>query len=266
MEYPTLVKNISIDQLIASPFNVRRQVGDVNELAASIQSIGLLQPIIIRPAAGGKYEIIAGARRVEACRELGWGKIPAVIRALTDREALVLSLSENIQQKTLDPIERSEGIRRLVDDLGKEMARSQAVEAAAKYVGVGTVAIYEWLALLRTTEGVRQMVRERKIESKVAARLASLPPEKQESVAQVLAEEDLRRADAFRVIQFVREQPSLPPEQAVSIFRREVLEEYNVSISLPGDLYSALVAKAKEERCTIQELIRRAIRAYIAGR
>jgi len=260
------IEDIPIDRLSVSPFNVRRQVGDVSDLAASIQGIGLLQPIVVRLASGGGYEVVAGARRLEACRTLGWRKIPAIIRPLTDREALILSLSENIQQETLDPIERAEGVQRLVDDLAREMPRTRAIEIAADQIGKAASTIHEWLSLLRTIEGVQQMVRERKIESKVAARLASLPPEKQEPLAQILAEEDLDRASALRVIHFVQEQPSLSPEEAVSVFREEVLEEYTINVSMPGQLYSALVNRAREERCSIQEIVRRAVQAYLAGK
>ncbi len=263
---PITIREIAIDLLTVSPFNVRRQVGDVSNLAASIQSIGLLQPIVVRPAPAGRYEVVAGARRLEACRTLGRDRIAAVIRPLTDREALILSLSENIQQETLDPIERAEGIQRLVDDLTKEMPRSQAVEVAAKQVGRRASTVNEWLTLLRTTEAVQQMVRERRVETTVATRLAALPPEQQEPVARVVAEENLTRADALRAVRFAQEHPSVPPQQAVAAFRQEALEEYSVTVSMPGQLYFALADRAKKDRCTIQELIRRAVQAYVAGK
>ena len=265
MDLPKIIE-IATDLLTVSPFNVRRQVGDVSNLAESIQAIGLLQPIVVRQIHDGGYEVVAGARRLEACRTLGWKRIPAVVRPLTNREALILSLSENIQQETLDPIERAEGVQRLVDDLTKEMPRSQAGEIAARQVGKRASTIYEWLTLLRTTEAVRQMVRERRVETTVATRLAALPPEQQEPLARVVAEENLPRADALRAVRFAQEHPSVPPQQAVAAFRREALEEYSVTVSIPGQLYFALAERAKGDRCTIQELIRRAVQVYVAGK
>lgn len=258
------IQEIPIAQLVISPFNARRQIGDVSDLAASIRSIGLLQPIVVRPAPDdGHYEVVAGSRRMKACQSLGWETITAVVRSLTDRQALLLSLSENIQQQTLDPIERAEGIKRLVDDFVQEMSRSEAVEIVAKQIGKSSSTVYKWLALLRTTEAVRQMVREKKVIPRVAARLASLPPERQEPVARAVAEENLTRTDALRVVRLIEDQPTVPPRQAVEKVRNEVLEEVSVNVSFPGDLYHALTDKAREERCSIQEVIRRASRAYV---
>jgi len=258
-----VIERIPINSLVVSALNVRRQVGDVTELAASIRAIGLLQPIVIRPAVTGGFEVVAGRRRLEACRQLGWETIPAIRRDLSDREALILSLSENIQQDTLDPIERAEGVQRLIDDLSQEMPRAQAIEVAARWIGKGVNTLYTWLALLRTTEAVRTMVQERKVETKVAARLASLPPERQETVARAIAQEDLSRKDALRVVSYMEQHPDMPPQQAVAAFRSELLQEYSLTIALPGELYIPLARRAEEERCSIQELIRRCVRAYL---
>jgi ParB family chromosome partitioning protein len=257
-------QEISIERLDVSPFNARRQSGDVGELAASIRSIGLLQPIVVRPASEGeRYEVVAGSRRMKACLSLGWSTITAMVRSLTDREALLLSLSENIQQQTLDPVERAEAVQRLVDDYGQEMPRSEAIELVGKQMGKVSSTVYEWLALLRTTEAVRQMVRERKVASVVAARLASLPPEQQEPVARAVAEENLTRRDALRVVRLVGDLPAVTPTEAAQKVREEALEEVSVSVSYPGDLYRVLADRAREERCSIQEVIRRASRAYV---
>jgi ParB family chromosome partitioning protein len=257
-------QEIPIAQLMISPFNTRRQIGDVSDLAASIRSIGLLQPIVVRPAPDdGHYEVVAGSRRMKACQSLGWETITAVVRSLTDRQALLLSLSENIQQQTLDPIERAEGVQRLVDDFAQEMPRTEAMEVVARQMGKNKATIYQWLALLRTTEAVRRMVRERKVVPKLAARLSSLPEEKQEPVARAVAEEDLTRTDALRVVRLVEEQPSVSPQQAVARVRQEALEEVSVTVSFPGNLYRAVADKAKEEHCSIQEVVRRASKAYV---
>lgn len=257
-------QEISIASLVISACNARRQSGDVTDLATSIRSVGLLQPIVVRPASDqGRYEVVAGSRRMRACQALGWETITAVVRSLTDREALLLSLSENIQQETLDPIERAEGVERLVDSFTQEMPRTEALKMVAKQVGKRESTLYEWLALLRTTEAVRQMVRKKEVVPTVAARLASLPREQQEPVARAVADENLTRRDALRVVRLVEEQPTVPPEQAVEKIRNEILEEVTVSVSFPGNLYRALADKAREQRCSVQEVIRTASRAYV---
>jgi ParB family chromosome partitioning protein len=257
-------QDMDIRLLVKCPCNVRRYPGDVTNLAASIKAVGVLQPLLVRPAPDSKhYEVVAGFRRWKACELLGSRTIPAVVRELTDCQALTVSLTENVQQQTLDPIERAEGVRRLVDYFAQEMPRGEALERVGKEIGKAPPTLNEWLALLRTTEAVQQMVREKQVAPRVAARIATLPKERQESVARAMVAESLTRDDALRVVQIAQAQPARPVEQVVAEVRDRVLEEVSVSISFPGGLYGALVQKTGEERTgSIQETIRRACRAY----
>lgn len=96
---------------------LRTDNGPMNGLMLSIEDKGLLEPIIVRPAGDG-FEVVAGMRRFEACKKLGWRRIPAHVVELTDREAFEVSLLENIQRETLNPIEEARAFRNYVEEFG----------------------------------------------------------------------------------------------------------------------------------------------------
>jgi len=109
MSKPMRATEIELDKLVVSKFNVRKNVGDISELVNSIRLKGVLQPIVVRPS-GEKYEVIIGSRRLVAARECGLRTIPAIIREVDDREALLESLTENFQRNNLQPREQGEAV------------------------------------------------------------------------------------------------------------------------------------------------------------
>ncbi len=88
------------------------------ELAESIRAQGVMQPILVRPVDGGRFEIIAGERRWRAAQRAGLSEIPALVRDVPDQAALALALIENIQREDLNPLEEAQGIARLIDEFG----------------------------------------------------------------------------------------------------------------------------------------------------
>jgi len=260
MEIPK-VQLVSLNELIVSPFNVRRTVGDLTDLKSSIKSQGLLQPVIVRPVKD-KFEIVVGQRRFLACKELGWTHIPAIIKELSDRESLILSLTENVQQETLDPIERAEGIKILINDLKRDMSSMEATQRVAALLGKSERTIYDWLRVLETTEAVKLMVREKKLPIETAAKIASIPKEKQEEIAKFIVEEKLSPSEASKIIKVIRERPFEPMVKVTKEILEEI-EEYSVTVSFPGSLYSALIEFAQARRLTVQEIIRRAVKKYL---
>jgi ParB family transcriptional regulator, chromosome partitioning protein len=114
--------------LIRFPSNGLRQIADleISDLISSIRENGLLQPIIVRPR-GEKFEVIAGCRRLEACRRLKHRKIKALIVELDDKTAYEIAITENVQRKTLDPLEEAAAFKRYCDEYGwgsqSELAR-----------------------------------------------------------------------------------------------------------------------------------------------
>lgn len=104
--------DIELSKVEVSPFNVRRDIGDISELVESVRTQGVLEPIVVRPV-GEKYEVIIGARRLAAAREAGLRVIPAEVREMTDAQALTQSLVENLHRGDLQLEERVNAYRKL---------------------------------------------------------------------------------------------------------------------------------------------------------
>lgn len=110
-------REIAVEQITPSPFQPRRTFdeGKIDELAASIRMQGIIQPLVVRPQ-GNRFELIAGERRWRAAMKAGLTRVPVVIRAASDHEALQLALVENLQREDLSPIEEAAGYRRLQEE------------------------------------------------------------------------------------------------------------------------------------------------------
>lgn len=145
---------IQLSDIAPNPFQPRRVFApqDLIELEASLKSNGLLQPITVRPASQGGFELVAGERRLRAATRLGWTSISAVVRPFDDRAMLTLALVENLQRANLNPLEEAEGYRRLIDDFG--LTQQQVGDA----VGKDRTTITTLLRLLNLPAGVRQLV------------------------------------------------------------------------------------------------------------
>ncbi len=112
----TVVELIPVARITASQRNPRRRLHGIDELAASLASHGLLQPVVVRPGNDEHFELVAGHRRLAAAAQLGWATIPAVIRSATQDEAYVLTIVENLQREDLSPREESDALAVLVKE------------------------------------------------------------------------------------------------------------------------------------------------------
>lgn len=122
----------------------------LEQLARSIQESGVVQPILVRPVANGRFQIIAGERRFRAAEKLGLPTIPAVVRPVADDRVLEFALVENIQREELTPIEEAHALRRLQDELGLTQ------EALAGKVGKDRATVANTLRLLRLPAEIRE--------------------------------------------------------------------------------------------------------------
>ncbi len=147
---------LSITQLNPGAFQPRRHFDEdaLKGLAESIRERGILEPLVVRPVAGGKdgYEIIAGERRWRAAQMAGLHEVPVIVRNLTDREALEFGLIENVQRQDLSPLEEAEGYRRLMDEF------QHTQEGLAKIVGKSRPHITNMLRILTLPEDVRHRI------------------------------------------------------------------------------------------------------------
>lgn len=145
---------IPLDVIRPNPFQPRQEFDQeaLDELARSMDRAGLLQPVVVRPAGAGHYELIAGERRTRAARQLGWEEIGAVVRDVDDRTLLTLALIENLQRDALSPIDEALGYQRLIG----EFSASQG--DVAELVGRSRSAVSNALRLLKLPEPVQDRV------------------------------------------------------------------------------------------------------------
>ena len=148
---------LPIQDIKPNPFQPRKTVDPtaLEELVSSIKQAGLLQPVVVRRAnGGGGYELIAGERRLRACQQLGWERIPAVQRDADDRTLLTLALIENLQRDDLSPVDEARGYERLIAEF--KLAHQDVADA----VGRDRSTVANALRLLKLPEVVLQMLHE----------------------------------------------------------------------------------------------------------
>lgn len=149
---------IAIDRIIPNPKQPRRTFieAELEELAESIRTKGVIQPILLRPdpANAEMFEIIAGERRWRAARRAGLAVMPAVVREMDDREMLEIAIIENVQRSDLNAVEEAEAYKSLIDRFGRTQ------ESVAQQVGKSREHVSNTLRLLNLPEDVREHVRE----------------------------------------------------------------------------------------------------------
>lgn len=150
---------IDIDLIDPNPTQPRSRFSEakLDELAQSIRTNGLVQPIILRRAANGRYQIIAGERRWRASQRVGLERVSAVIRNIPDSKLLELALIENIQRQELNPIEEAQAYQRLIQGLGITQ------DDVAQRVGKERSSISNYLRLLRLPESIQTMLEDEQL-------------------------------------------------------------------------------------------------------
>jgi ParB family chromosome partitioning protein len=169
-----MLQELPVDSIQPNPFQPRTSIDEpaFKELVASLETSGLLQPIVVRPHGAG-YELIAGERRWRAARQLGWSKIPAVIKEADDRTLLTLALVENLQRDNLSAIEEAISYQRLIDEFHVSQGE------VARLVGRDRSTISNALRLLRLPPEVRAMVDDGRLSEGHARALLTLSDSQQ---------------------------------------------------------------------------------------
>ncbi len=144
---------IPLDEIETNPDQPRTSVGDLSELARSIESKGVLEPLLVRPIGDGRYRIIAGERRFRAAMEAGLTEVPCIEFDVPENEVLELALIENLHRKDLHPFEEAQGYAGLADRHGYTQQR------IADAVGKSRVSVTEALSLLDMPEEFRDQCR-----------------------------------------------------------------------------------------------------------
>lgn len=176
----TELQRLRIADISPNHFQPRRSFTETElaELEASLRTNGLLQPITVRPTGRGKWELVAGERRLRAATRLGWTEIPAVVRDFDDRAMLTLALVENLQRSDLNALEEAEGYQRLITEFG--LTQQQVAEA----VGKDRTTITNLLRVLTLPPPIRTMVEQGLLSTGHArALLAVRDPRRQHELA-----------------------------------------------------------------------------------
>ena len=238
----TRVQYIPLGRIRPNPQQPRRSFDEegLAELAASIRSCGILQPLTVRRAGEG-YELVAGERRLRAARMAGLSEVPAIVIEADDRKAMELAMIENLQREDLNPIEEAEGYQVLMSQY------SMTQEETAQRVGKSRSAVANALRLLNLCPPVRAMVEDGRLTNGHARALLPLSPALQETTAATILKNDLSVRQTEQLVKKLtagkKEKPSpagLTVDYAqeaardlgansMTVFRRVILP-----LSLPG--------------------------------
>ena len=150
------VKYLNTALIDDNKFQPRTNYDDakLSDLKASIKEKGVLQPVLVREKVPGRFEVIAGERRLRAARDLKMESIPVIVKNVTDQEALVIALIENIQREELNPVEEAEGYRKLIEDF------QYTHDDVAQSVGKDRSTISNLLRLLKLPDAIRKSLYE----------------------------------------------------------------------------------------------------------
>jgi ParB family chromosome partitioning protein len=206
------LREIPVDLIQRGRFQPRRDMDPVTlqELADSIRQQGVMQPVVVRPIAEGRFELIAGERRWRATQLAELDRIPAIIRDVPDDAAIAMALIENIQRENLNPIEEAFALQRLQEEFG--LTQAQVAEA----VGKSRTTITNLLRLISLSEDVRVMMEHGDLEMGHGRAMLTLEPEQQMQVArQVVARSlSVRQTEAL-VRQVQQQKPDNRPKAQV---------------------------------------------------
>ncbi|SIS54774.1 nucleoid occlusion protein [Salimicrobium flavidum] len=185
---PDEVVHVPVSRIYANRYQPRTifSAEKIGELAQTIHTHGMIQPIVVRQSEDGNYELIAGERRWRAAQSLEWEVIPAIVRNMTDTQTASVALIENLQREELSVIEEATAYQKLIE------MHELTQEALAQRLGKSQSTIANKLRLLKLPESVRQAVLDKKITERHARALIILKePEAIESLLQEILDEEL---------------------------------------------------------------------------
>ena len=218
-----VITEIDIEKLVAGKYQPRSnmEMERLKELADSIREQGVINPIVVRPTKGGKYEIIAGERRFRASKIAERKTVPAIVRKVQDKDALAMALIENMQREDLNAMEEAQGIRRLIDEF------DYTHEQAAQAIGRSRPATSNLLRLLTLAKPVQRLLADSKIEMGHARALLPLSGAEQIELSNEIIAKRLSVREAEKIAERRKEEKTRKPIKKVSKKSRDdqILEE-----------------------------------------
>jgi ParB family chromosome partitioning protein len=224
------LKEIAIDALQPGKYQPRTHMEQeaLAELAESIKSQGVMQPVLVRPVGEGRYEIIAGERRWRAARLAGLSAVPALVRDIPDQQALAAALIENIQREDLNPLEEAQGIKRLIDEFGLTH------QAVADSVGRSRTAVSNLLRLLELAPPVRELLAQSRLDMGHARALLALPAAAQLALAREAADKQWSVREVEQRVAAALAKRTPPPRPLVDRDVARLEEEVSERLGTPG--------------------------------
>ncbi len=196
---------LPVDVIQRGKYQPRRDMDSeaLEDLANSIRAQGVIQPIVVRPLLGGRYEIVAGERRWRASQMAGLKEIPTIIKDIPDEAAVAIALIENIQRESLNPIEEAAALQRLLNEFS--MTHQQVADA----IGKSRASVTNLLRLLALPDEIRTLLEHGDIEMGHARALLTLPEVSQLDAAQIVIEKGLTVRDTEELVRRMQ-LPNLP--------------------------------------------------------
>ena len=218
------LQHLPLDLIQRGKYQPRRDMDPqaLEELASSIRTQGVMQPIVVRPIEGNRFEIIAGERRWRASQLVRLETVPCLIKNVEDNAAVAIALIENIQREDLNAIEEAVALQRLMTEF--ELSHQQVAEA----VGKSRSAVSNLLRLNQLNDDVKQLVEHGDLDMGHARALLSLAGELQSDTARTVAQKGLTVRDTERLVQKLLNPPAAKAEPQVdqqSVAWSEALSE-----------------------------------------
>jgi len=212
------IHEIAVDNIAENPFQPRTHIPpeSLAELTESIRVSGVLQPVILRALPGGKYQLVAGQRRVLASKGAGRTTVPAVVRQMSEQEAMEITIVENLQREDLNPIQQA----RAFETLSRQFAMTQ--EQIAQRTGKDRASVANYLRLLRLSSTAQEALSTGRLTVGHAKVILGLPTgeEQDRVISKVLAEDLSVRTTEEVVVQMLNPPP--PKEKDAANSERHV--------------------------------------------
>ncbi|MEO7013096.1 MAG: ParB/RepB/Spo0J family partition protein [Dokdonella sp.] len=201
------LRSLAVNLISAGKYQPRRRFDEdlLQELADSIKSQGVIEPIIVRGIAGGRFELIAGERRWRASQLAGLSEIPALVRDIDDRAAIAIALIENIQREDLSPLEEAQSLARLIAEF--KVTHQQAADA----VGRSRASVSNLLRLLELPDVIRELLDHGRLEMGHARALLTLPEGRAIALARKAADDEWTVRELEEAVRNATELPKGKP-------------------------------------------------------
>jgi ParB family chromosome partitioning protein len=236
-----VLRELPVDLIQRGQYQPRRDFDPeaLAELAESIKAQGVMQPIIVRPVAADKFEIIAGERRWRAVQLAGLDRIPALVREVNDDAAVAMALIENIQREDLNPIEEAVALERLQAEF--QLTQQQIADA----VGKSRSAVANLLRLMTLEPDVRRMLERRELDMGHARCLLSLGPEHQLQAARQVVSRGLSVRQAEALVRKLQAPAKPSSSRALDPDIRRLQDELSQKLGSPVQLQHSSGGKGK---------------------